>query len=149
MEAEKLKFAQIVALVNKVELVLADDYSAITPNTYIIPAGSVRVVDDVSFECPAGDLPCVVIVTAETANDGTVTATVISLGGAATGGNTMAVMNTRAAIALTADDNGLNSPVTVVGPVHSVTRNTDGSVATITLTHVVDNADSDDGRIYK
>ena len=145
LAAEKLKFAQIVDMVNDVELNLASGYDAITPDTYIIQAGAERVVDDVNFVCPEGDLPCVVIVTPILDENGDVAGTnVMSLGGAATGGNTMAVMNTRAAIALTATDLGLNSPAVVAeAPVPSVTRNTDGSVTTITLTHNVDD-DSDD-----
>ena len=67
------------------------------------------VVDDVSFECPAGELPCVVIVTAVLDADGELTGSlnVISLGGAATVGNSMAVVNTIAAIALYSPATGL------------------------------------------
>ena len=62
--AEKLKFALIVEMVNEVKLALAKGFDGITPDTYIIEADTEMIVDDVSFECPAGELPCVVIVTA-------------------------------------------------------------------------------------
>ena len=101
LAAEKLKFIQVVDMVTEIKLSLADGYDGITPDTYIIEAGAEKVVDDVIFECPTGVLPCVVIVTAVLTAEGDFGhLDVISLGGVATVGNTMAVVNTIAAIAL-------------------------------------------------
>ena len=93
-------------MVNEVKLALAKGFDGITPDTYIIEADTEMIVDDVSFECPAGELPCVVIVTALRDADGVLTGrvNVLSLGGAATVGNSMAVVNTIAAIALHSPD---------------------------------------------
>ena len=104
LKAEELKFAQIVELVTAIELNLAPGYGGITPDTYIIEAGAEMIVDDnVSFECPAGEFPCVVIVTAVLDMEGEpmrVDVNVISLGGVATVGNTMAVVETIESLAL-------------------------------------------------
>ena len=64
LKAEKLKFAQILEMVSQVKHALAPGYEGIKPDTYIIEAGAELIVDDVSFECPAGEFRCVVIVTA-------------------------------------------------------------------------------------
>ena len=133
LDAEQLKFAQILDQVTVVELVLATNYSTITPNVYIIKPGKSMDVDDVNFECPAGELPCVVIVTATIGDEDVVTTNIVSLGGAATGGNTVAIMSLRAANALTDRHTaGLVVPVTA-GHTVAVTSDTEGDT-TIMLT---------------
>ena len=84
------------ARLNKVNVVdvskLATGYQTISEGTRTIQPGLNMNVGDANFACPAGGVPCVITVDAES--------TVTSLGGAATARNTMAVMTTRTAKAL-------------------------------------------------
>ena len=144
----KLNVVNVVALtvtINDSEVnLLAMGYEIITPGTYTIQPGSNMDVGDANLACPAGGVPCVVTVTVSELAVTTIT----SLGGAAAVSNSMAVANTREAVALGGygiiDTNGAlstnsNNAPTIADPMEDmdggVTRNTDGSVATIALTH--------------
>ena len=121
---EMLEFAQILDVITNVDLDLATDYDTIEAGAYVIQPGYPMDVDDVKFECPAGVLPCVVLVIKTTDDETVVTTTVVSLGGAASGGNTVGIMDLRAANALTVASAGLDAPVT--GHMVVVTRDTEG-----------------------
>ena len=144
VDAEAATEAQMMLLtmVNSVvfEIKLADGYKGVESDVHNILAGEEATNGDVTFTCPGpADGPrCVVVVTV-TVDDagGDPMVAYTSLGGAATGANSDSVNETRAAIALTAADNGLKSPASVPEITATVTRDTenDGGETTIALAH--------------
>ena len=116
---------------------LAATYSTITPGTYTIQPDSNRDLGDANFACPAGGIPCVVTVTVSSTSATMAITTVKSSGGVAKVSNTMAVMTTIAAKALSGDNDGpLTMSSTQIGQGTSdvVTRSTDGLTTKIVLT---------------
>ena len=114
---------------------LATGYTTITPGTYTIQPGGDMDVGEANFQCPAGGVPCVVTVTVVANADGTsATTTVTSAGATATVRNSMAVMTTRAAIALNTPSTGaLNRQSDAELEEISVERSTDGITTTVAL----------------
>ena len=114
---------------------LAPRYTTITVGMYTIQPGENLDVGEANFVCPAGGIPCVVTVTEEANDDGTTaTITIKSTGGMATIRNSMAVMNTRAALSLNTANTALNMQSDGELTAVSVTRSTDGVTTTIKLT---------------
>ena len=134
----------LLTTVNSFDVATATGYGTVTPRVFTLEPGetSTEPGDDVTFACPAEGSPCVVIVTVNEDGDATYT----SLGGAATGTNSMSVMSTIAAIALHSppDNTGLN---TGIAPMATVVRETavSGGDTTITLTHSGAGADVEYG----
>ena len=123
----------LLTTVNSIDVATAMGYGTVTPGVFTIEPGgtNTELGDDVTFACPEEGSPCVVIITVN--EDGVASYT--SLGGVATGGNSMTVMRTRAAVALHSPGNtGLN---TGTAPMTTVERETaiSGGDTTITLTH--------------
>ena len=126
--------AALLETVNPFSVTSAPGYGNVTPGIYeIAPDGTNTAPgDDVTFACPADGELCLVIVSVN--EDGVASYT--SLGGAATGANSMSVMNTRMAVALhspgSPGGNGLNTGTV---PAVTVTRETtvSGGETEITL----------------
>ena len=146
LTAKMIEFARIVGVITNVKLDdLATNFKEIDASrAHVIPPDDHLDVDDVTFNCPAGVIPCVVVVIADDAGNAT---TVVSLGGAASVGNTVEVMDLRAANALTGrggaselNDGALATPVTTHEVV--VTSDTNGDT-TIMLTMVPGTGDFD------
>ena len=123
--------AVLLETVNPIVVALATGYGTVTPGVYEIEPGGTSTApgDDVTFTCPDEGSLCLVIVTVN--EDGVASYT--SLGGVATGANSMSVMNTRMAAALHSPGNtDLN---TGTAPAVTVTRKTvvSGGETEITL----------------
>ena len=137
--------AELLEMVNPFLVDSADGYGRVTPGVYEIASGGTNTEpgDDITFTCPADGPLCVVIVAV--AEDGRPSYT--SLGGAATGTNSVSATATIAARALHSPAVGMVEDEDHVAagvilntagvnvPDTAVTRNTDGSETTITLTH--------------
>ena len=154
MAEETLKIAaeekaMLLETVNPFKVATAMGYGTVTPGVYEIDPGDTYTHpgDDVTFKCTGPEL-CVVVVVLTEDDAGDPMPVYTSLGGAATGTNSMSVTNTIEAIALhrpvVTDDQGteitaasaiLTTAAGTNGPAVTVKRNTDGSEATITLTH--------------
>ena len=104
-----LELAEQLKTVTPITPDLATGYGRVTPGDYEIPAGGVRVIDDIVIACNAA-IPCTVVITLDGDDEPVYT----SLGGVATIVNSSSVVETRIAVALTAVNNGLaNLTVTV------------------------------------
>ena len=138
--------AALLETINPFSVELAMGYGRVTPNTdepYEINPGDTYTHpgDDVTFTCPDEGPLCVVIVSVN--EDGVASFT--SLGGAATGANSMSVMNTRMAAALHSPDNtGLS---TGTAPAVTVTRGTAVSGGETEITLVPDEETSAEAEV--
>ena len=118
-----------------VETTFVVGYRTIAANTYTIQPGENMDVDDANFACPAGGVPCKLIVPAVDADTGVLTVT--SLGGIVKVGYSTEARRTRAAIVLygvLGRDADAGAPE-IQTDMDGVTRTTDGNTTTITLTH--------------
>ena len=136
--------AELLEMVNPFLVASAEGYGRVTPGVYEIAPGGTNTEpgDDITFACPADGPLCVVIVAVSEEGP-----SYTSLGGAATGTNSLSATATIAARALhspavgSVGDTGYVAGTEILkidginGPTTAVTRNTGGSETTITLTH--------------
>ena len=111
--------ARVVLLqtVTQIAVVGDPEYSKVTPGVYEIASGGTNTApgDDITFTCPADGPLCVVIVTVNETG-----ASYTSLGGAATGANSVSATATIAALALHGPERpGLDSDGTPFHPTQS------------------------------